>query len=59
MNFVFFVYCNIVATHTYDGHTEKRKEDQMIYKDIKNAISKTGILNKRIFDKFTSCKSCL
>ena len=21
MNFVFFVYCNIVATHTYDGHT--------------------------------------
>ena len=21
MNFVFFVYCNLVATHTYDGHT--------------------------------------
>ena len=21
MNSVFFVYCNIVATHTYDGHT--------------------------------------
>ena len=21
MNFVFFVYCNIVAIHTYDGHT--------------------------------------
>ena len=21
MNFVFFVYCNIVATYTYDGHT--------------------------------------
>ena len=21
MNFVLFVYCNIVATHTYDGHT--------------------------------------
>ena len=21
MNFVFFVYCNIVATHTYNGHT--------------------------------------
>ena len=21
MNFVFFVNCNIVATHTYDGHT--------------------------------------
>ena len=21
MDFVFFVYCNIVATHTYDGHT--------------------------------------
>ena len=22
MNFVLFVYCNIVATHTYDGHTD-------------------------------------
>ena len=21
MNFVFFVYCKIVATHTQDGHT--------------------------------------
>ena len=21
MKFVFFVYCNIVATNTYDGHT--------------------------------------
>ena len=21
MNFVFFVYCNIAATLTYDGHT--------------------------------------
>ena len=21
MKFGFFVYCNIVATHTYDGHT--------------------------------------
>ena len=21
MNFVFFVYCNFVATYTYDGHT--------------------------------------
>ena len=21
MNFVFFIHCNIVATHTYDGHT--------------------------------------
>ena len=21
MNFVFFVYCNIVATYAYDGHT--------------------------------------
>ena len=20
MNFMFFVYCSIVATHTYDGH---------------------------------------
>ena len=46
-------------------HRKKKKKDRRsneIYKrskDIKNTISETGILNRRIFDKFKSCKSYL
>ena len=48
-----------IPTHRKKKKDRRSNEIYKRSKDIKNTISETGILNRRIFDKFTSCKSHL
>ena len=45
MNFVFFVYCNIVATHTYDGHTARVSHSYDIFQLVLVVETAYAIVN--------------